>query len=95
MKKFATIALAGAISISAIAATMGDADAHGPWNHGNRGFGGSGFGGFGLGLGLGMLANPYYGAGYYGPGYYSPFYSPAPSCWRWSHRWHRNIWVCG
>lgn len=92
MKTFATVALAGALSIASIAATTGVADAH--WNHGNRGFG-LGFGGFGLGLGLGLLANPYYGSGYYGPGYYNPYYAPAPSCWRWSHRWHRSIWVCG
>jgi hypothetical protein len=107
MKKFATVALAGALSIASIAATCSVADAH--WDHGNRGFG-LGFGGFGLGLGLGLLANPYngygpygyvpyesgpYGSGYYGPGYYNPYSAPAPSCWRWSHRWHRRIWVCG
>jgi hypothetical protein len=92
MKKFATVALAGALSIASIAATCSVADAH--WDHGNRGFG-LGFGGFGLGLGLGLLANPYYGSGYYGPGYYNPYHAPAPSCWRWSHRWHRSIWVCG
>jgi hypothetical protein len=97
MKKFATLALAGAISIAAIAATIGNADAHGPWHHGYRGFGGSGFGGFGLGLGLGMLASPYfgYGPGFYGPSYYDPYYAPAQPCWRWSHRWHRSVWVCG
>ena len=95
MKKLATVALAGALCVASLGATVGVAAAHEHWQHSNRGFGGWGLGGFGLGLGLGLLGNPYYGPGYYGPGYYDPYYGPAPSCWRWSHRWHRRIWVCG
>jgi len=96
MKKLATIALAGALGVASMGATLSVAAAHEQWHHhSDRGFGGWGLGGFGLGLGLGLLGSPYYGPGYYGPGYYDPYYGPPRSCWRWSHRWHRRIWVCG
>ena len=104
MKKLATIALAGALGVASMGATLSVAAAHewhhhsDEWHHHSDGGFGWGLGGFGLGLGLGLLGNPYhgYGPGYYsGPGYYDPYYAPPPSCWRWSHRWHRRIWVCG
>jgi hypothetical protein len=72
------IAIASAVSVAIIGASLTAADARGGGHWGGGGHwrgGGWGWGGLGVGLGAGLLvgaavASPYYG---YGPGYYGPY----------------------
>jgi hypothetical protein len=64
-------------------------------NFGGNNFGGNDFGGNNLGVfDFGVAPYVPYYQPYYAPHYYQP-YRVSHSCWRWSHKLHHRIWVCG